>query len=123
VCLDGSLGNIKIASYFRVITTLEQQLNNLPFPGSNLFKFFFHKAPAPDRYVRCTTIDLQVSGTHLDWGVSQAFCIHTAKRSLETLSVDEIVNTSAFSSENPGDFSNFREFYAAYYSGFAQFLR
>ncbi len=28
-----ALGNVQIASDFRVVTSLEQQLNNLPFPG------------------------------------------------------------------------------------------
>jgi len=40
---DGSLGNVQIASDFRVITPLEKQIYDLPFPWSHLVEFFFHK--------------------------------------------------------------------------------
>jgi hypothetical protein len=43
VCLDRALGNVKIASDFGVVTSLEQELDNLSFPGSHLFELFFHK--------------------------------------------------------------------------------
>lgn len=43
MCLDGALGNMKIASDFRVIASLEQELNNLSFPGAYLFELFVHK--------------------------------------------------------------------------------
>ncbi len=42
---DGALGNVQIASDFRVVTALEQQLDNLPLPGryslETLFFFSF----------------------------------------------------------------------------------
>jgi hypothetical protein len=40
---DGSLGHIQIASDFRVVTSLEQQIYDLPFPGTHLVELFFHK--------------------------------------------------------------------------------
>lgn len=43
MCLDSSLRNMKIASDFRVVTSLEQELDDLPFPGSYLIELFFHK--------------------------------------------------------------------------------
>ena len=33
---DRSLGNVQIASDFRVVASLEQQIDDLPFPGSYL---------------------------------------------------------------------------------------
>jgi len=40
---DGSLGNVQIASDFRVVTSLKKQIYDLPFPGTHLVEFFFHK--------------------------------------------------------------------------------
>jgi len=40
---DGSLGNMQIVSDFRVVTSLEQQIYDLPFPGTHLVELFFHK--------------------------------------------------------------------------------
>ncbi len=39
---DGTLGHVQIASDFRVIASLEQQLDNLPFPGSHFVELLFH---------------------------------------------------------------------------------
>jgi hypothetical protein len=44
-----ALGNVQIASDFRVVTSLEQQIDDLPFPWSYLYEIFFHKEYAPDR--------------------------------------------------------------------------
>jgi hypothetical protein len=49
VCLDRALGNVKIASDFGVVTSLEQELDNLSFPGSHLFELFFHIKTAPSQ--------------------------------------------------------------------------
>ncbi len=43
MCFDRSLGNVQIPSDFRVPTSLEQRLNDLPFPGPNLAEWLFHK--------------------------------------------------------------------------------
>jgi hypothetical protein len=40
---DGSLGNVQIASDFRVVTSLKKQIYDLPFPGTHLVEVFFHK--------------------------------------------------------------------------------
>ncbi len=40
---DGSLGNVQIASDFRVVTSLKKQIYDLPFPGTHLVELFFHK--------------------------------------------------------------------------------
>ncbi len=39
---DGSLGYVQIASDFRVITSLQKQIDDLLFPWSHLSEFFFH---------------------------------------------------------------------------------
>ena len=41
--LDRSLGDVQIFSDFRVVTSLEKQLNDLPFPGSYVAELLFHK--------------------------------------------------------------------------------
>ena len=41
--LDRSLGDVQIFSDFRVVTSLEQQLNDLLFPGSYVAEILFHK--------------------------------------------------------------------------------
>jgi len=52
--LDRSLGNVQIFSDFRVVTSLEKQIDNLPFPGLHLIKFLFHKhRTLPLRPDRC----------------------------------------------------------------------
>jgi hypothetical protein len=40
--LYGSLGNVQIASDFRVVTTLQEQVDNLPLPRSHLSKLVLH---------------------------------------------------------------------------------
>jgi hypothetical protein len=40
---DGSLGNMQIASDFRVVTPLKKKIYDLPFPRTDLIEFFFHK--------------------------------------------------------------------------------
>jgi len=40
---DGSLGNIQIASDFRVVTSLKKKIYDLPFPGTHWVQLFFHK--------------------------------------------------------------------------------
>jgi hypothetical protein len=38
-----SLGDVQVASDFRVVTSLQQQVDNLPLPWSHLAEMFFHK--------------------------------------------------------------------------------
>ncbi len=39
----GALGNVQIASDFRVVTSLEQQLDNLPLPWPYFLELLFHR--------------------------------------------------------------------------------
>jgi hypothetical protein len=39
---DRSLGNVQIFSNFRVVTSLEKQIDDLPFPGAHLAELLFH---------------------------------------------------------------------------------
>ena len=41
--LDRSLGNVQISCDFRVVASLEKQINNLPFPGLHPAEILFHK--------------------------------------------------------------------------------
>ena len=44
MCFYRALGNVQIASDFRVVTSLEQQIDNLPFPRSHLIEHLFHNS-------------------------------------------------------------------------------
>jgi len=39
---DRALGNVQFASDFRVVTSLEQQIDDPPLPGSDLAELLFH---------------------------------------------------------------------------------
>ncbi len=41
--LDRSLGNVQILSDFRVVASLEKQIDHLPFPGIHVAELLFHK--------------------------------------------------------------------------------
>jgi hypothetical protein len=43
MCFDGALGNVQIASDFRIVASLEKEINNLPLPGADLAELVFHK--------------------------------------------------------------------------------
>ena len=61
--LDRSLGDVQIFSDFRVVTSLEKQLNDLPLPGSYLAEVLFHKhCTSPIRPGRCKWLSTQVLG-------------------------------------------------------------
>ena len=42
MCLDRSLGDVQIVSDFRVVASLQQQIDDLPFAGPHLAEFLFH---------------------------------------------------------------------------------
>ncbi len=46
----GSLGYVQIASDFRIVTALQEQIYDLLFPGSHLSKFFFHALHLTDAH-------------------------------------------------------------------------
>ena len=48
ICFDRALGHVQIATDFRVVTALEQQIDDLAFPGSQLVEFVFHKIAPSD---------------------------------------------------------------------------
>ena len=77
---DGSLGNVQIASDFRVVTSLKKQINNLPLPWPHLIEFLFHNhlhlTEAPKRR---NWRGNQAPSAHLDSGPCVSFCIHAAK--------------------------------------------
>lgn len=39
----GALGDVQIVSDFRVVASLEEQLDDLPFPWAHLLELFFHR--------------------------------------------------------------------------------
>jgi len=80
---DGSLGNIQIASDFRVVTSLKKKIYDLPFPGTHWVQLFFHKDctwPMRPRSLQVAKQSRSV-GT-LDSGHCVSFCIHAAKSGL-----------------------------------------
>ncbi len=59
--LDRSLGNVQIFSDFRVVASLEKQINHLPFPGFHVAELLFHKNRAsPLRSGRCKWLSSRV---------------------------------------------------------------
>ena len=60
---DRSLGNVQIFSDFRVVTSLEKQIDDLPFPGPHLAELLFHKhCTCPTRPGRRKRLSNQVPG-------------------------------------------------------------
>jgi hypothetical protein len=77
---DGSLGNVQIASDFRVVTSLKKQIDDLPLPGTHLVELFFHKDCIwPVRPWLLQMAKQSGLPAHLDSSLSVSFCIHAAK--------------------------------------------
>lgn len=62
-----SLGDVQVASDFRVVTSLQQKVDNLPLPRSHLAEMFFHKElhltdNAPEAASGAETCPLGASG-------------------------------------------------------------
>ena len=49
MCFYGSLGYVQIASNFRIVTTLQEKLDDLLLPLPHLSKFLFHVVPLTGR--------------------------------------------------------------------------
>jgi len=80
ICFDRALGHVQIASDFRVVTSLEQQIDDLPFPWSQLAEFFFHK------YCTCPTpqtrrLARKVGPPHIWIRVSHSLNLHSRGQS------------------------------------------
>src|ERR1700681_2321353 len=76
---DGSLGNMQIASDFRVVTPLKKKIYDLPFPRTHLIEFFFHKNYPWPMWPRSRKwLGNQAPGTS-DSGLCVSFCILAAK--------------------------------------------
>ncbi len=77
---DRALGNVQIVSDFRVVTSLEQQFDDLPVPWSHLVELLFHKALHLTDAPRSPQVTLKPGpSAHLDSGLCVSFCIHAAK--------------------------------------------
>ncbi len=75
-----ALGDVEIASDFRVVTSLEKQLDDLPFPGAHLLELLFHKELHLTDVPRPLQVALQsVPPAHLDSGRCVSICIPAAK--------------------------------------------
>ena len=80
ICFDRALGHVEIATDFRVVTALEQQIDDLAFPWSQLVEFLFHNhcTCVPTPQIRQLTREVdppQVMGS----GCIVSICIHAAK--------------------------------------------
>jgi len=73
---DGALGNIQIPSDFRVVTSLEKQIDDLPFPGAHLAELLFHKNT---HLIDQTQAPKPGPSAHLDSGLCVSICNHAAK--------------------------------------------
>ena len=76
-----TLGDVQIVGDFRVVTSLEQQIDNLPLPWSHLVELLFHKSlhltdAAP---VTASGAETRPLSAHLNSGLCVSFCIHAAK--------------------------------------------
>ena len=73
---DGAVGDVQIPSDFRVVTSLEKQIDDLPFPGAYLAELLFHKNThliAPNAGPK------PGPSAHLDSGLCVSICNHAAK--------------------------------------------
>jgi hypothetical protein len=48
MCFHGALGYVQIASDFRIVTALKQQIDDLPLPLSHFSKLLFHALTSTD---------------------------------------------------------------------------
>jgi hypothetical protein len=82
-----ALGHVQIASDFRIVTPLEQQLDDLPLSGSYLVELLFHKSlhltdAAP---VTASGAETKPPSAHLNSGRCVSFCNHAAKSCAKAL--------------------------------------
>jgi hypothetical protein len=79
ICFDGAFGHVQIASDFRVVTALEQQIDDLAFPWSQLLEFLFHNhCTCPTSQTRQLARKVGPS-SDMESGCVVSFCIHAAK--------------------------------------------
>lgn len=73
---DGALGNMQIASDFRVVASLEQKIDNLPLSGPHLVKLLVHGLHLTGAPVAVGVASNQVR-TRLEFGsLTASFCNH-----------------------------------------------
>ena len=78
---DGSLGNVQIASDFRVVTSLKKQIYDLPFPGTYVVELFFHKDCTWPIRPRMLQVAKQSGlSAHLDSGLASHFAFTRPNR-------------------------------------------
>ena len=69
MCFYGSLGNVQIASDFRVVATLQQQIDDLTLAGSHVAVVLFHALHLTDGFQSPSSGCQPGPGTHLDSGL------------------------------------------------------
>jgi hypothetical protein len=70
MCFDGSLGNVQIASDFRVVAPLQQQIDDLALAGPHVAVVLFHHSLHLTDEFRSPSSGCQPGpGTHLDSGL------------------------------------------------------
>jgi hypothetical protein len=72
MCFDRALGDVELPGDFRVVASLEKQLDDLPFAGSDLAELFFQKnvALAPKRAPVAAIGALPTAWTHHGFNLS-----------------------------------------------------
>jgi hypothetical protein len=78
VCLDGPLGYVQIASDFRIVTSLQQQINDLLLPGPHLAELVFHALHLSVRSGHPVVFTNQVPDTSRFGSLGSPKCMHAA---------------------------------------------
>ncbi len=110
--LDRSLGDVQIFSDFRVVTSLEKQFNDLPFPGSHLVELLFHKHHTSPRQSGRWWLRGQVPGTS-GFGSLRLILHSHGQIGLRRLTKCENFCGAFFCLENGGYYSHCRHIRAA----------
>ena len=91
MCFDGALGNMQIASDFRVVTSLEKQIDNLPLSRSYLAELLFHKSLHLSDALRPRQVALNhAPSAHLDSGLCRLILHSRGQISVSMLTNCEI---------------------------------
>jgi hypothetical protein len=69
VCFYGSLSDVQIVSDFRVVASLQQQINDLALAGSHVAVVLFHSLHLTDGFQSPSSGCQPGPGTHLDSGL------------------------------------------------------
>ena len=119
-----TLGDVQIVGDFRVVTSLEQQIDNLPLPWSHLVELLFHKSLHLADATPVTASGAETKPPRHIWnsGLCVSFCIHAAKSGSKVLTKCENPASASFYWENAVTTVTAVRLRAEKLSSFAQYL-